>query len=126
MNIMNDKLLYVAIITSISGLVLLTYAGSILEPGLVEIGGIDNGYLYKNVHVHGEVSDLKKFKSGSIILTVKDKTGGINVFIDYKYAEKLNAENIGKGKTVDVTGTVELYEDELEIKLNDYKDITSL
>jgi len=126
MNIMNDKLLYVAIITSISGLMLLTYAGSVLEPRLVEIGGIDNGYLYKNVHVRGEVTDLNKFNTGSILLTISDKTGSISVFIYCKDAEKLNIGDVSKGKQVDVTGTVELYEDELEIKLNDYRHINPL
>jgi DNA/RNA endonuclease YhcR with UshA esterase domain len=123
---MNDKLLYVAIITSISGLMLLTYAGSVLEPGLVEIGGIDNGYLYKNVHVRGEVTDLKKFNTGSILLTISDKTGSISVFIYCTDAEKLNIGDVSEGKRVDVTGTVELYEDELEIKLNDYRHINPL
>jgi len=144
---MGDKLFYIALATSVAGLILLTYASNVLEPKIIEIneidsnylyknvhvrgeivdlrkfeiGEIDSNYLYKNVHVRGEIVDLRKFESGSILFAVEDKTGSIKVFIYYTDAEKLNTGNIEEGRIADVIGTLEFYEDELEIKVNDYK-----
>ncbi|ODS39927.1 hypothetical protein BEH94_03655 [Candidatus Altiarchaeales archaeon WOR_SM1_SCG] len=118
---MGDKLFYIALATSIAGLILLTYASNVLEPKIIEISEIDSNYLYKNVHVRGEIVDLRKFESGSILFAVEDKTGSIKVFIYYTDAEKLNTGNIEEGRIADVIGTLEFYEDELEIKVNDYK-----
>ena len=118
---MGDKLFYIALATSVAGLILLTYASNVLEPKIIEISEIDSNYLYKNVHVRGEIVDLRKFESGSILFAVEDKTGSIKVFIYYTDAEKLNTGNIEEGRIADVIGTLEFYEDELEIKVNDYK-----
>jgi len=118
---MGDKLFYIALATSVAGLILLTYASNVLEPKIIEINEIDSNYLYKNVHVRGEIVDLRKFESGSILFAVEDKTGSIKVFIYYTDAEKLNTGNIEEGRIADVIGTLEFYEDELEIKVNDYK-----
>ena len=118
---MGDKLFYIALATSVAGLILLTYASNVLEPKIIEINEIDSNYLYKNVHVRGEIVDLRKFESGSILFAVEDKTGSIKVFIYYTDAEKLNTGNIEDGRIADVIGTLEFYEDELEIKVNDYK-----
>jgi len=121
MNIMTNKLFYAALVTSIAGLILLTYAANLLEPGIIEISKIDNNYLYKNVHVRGDVVDLKKFNSGSILLMVDDRTGTIGVFLSYQVGQNINFQ---EGQKVDVIGTVEIYNDELEIVVNDYKHIS--
>ena len=118
---MADKLLYTALVISILGLILLAYAADLLEPGVVEISKIDNNYLYKNTHIRGDVVDLKEFNGGSILLTVDDKTGTIGVFLSYKAAKSINVE---KGQKVDVIGTVEIYKDELEIAVDDRKQVT--
>ena len=121
MNIMTNKLLYTALVVSIAGLILLTYAANLLEPGVVEIGKIDSDCLYKNIHIRGDIVDLKKFNGGSVLLTVDDKTGTIGVFLSYKAANNIKVDT---GQKVDVIGTVEFYEDELEIVINDRKHIT--
>ena len=93
----------------------------IRESAAYVINKIDNNYLYKNTHIRGDVIDLKKFNGGSVLLTVDDKTGTIPVFLSYKAANNIQVET---GQKVDVIGTVEFYEDELEIVINDRKHIT--
>lgn len=119
---MANKILYLALITSIAGLMLLTYAANILEPDIIEISKIDNNYLYKNVHVNGEIVALNKFKGGNILLIVGDETGTIDVFLEYPLAKKLNL-NFQDGEKVDVIGTVNDYNGNLQINVNDYKHI---
>lgn len=120
---MTNKLFYLALATSIAGLVLLTYAADILEPDPVEISKINNNqndYLYKNVHIQGEIIDFKRFKGGSISLKVNDRTGTITVFLQYHVANKVNVQ---MGQRIDVIGTVEIYKGDLEIVVNDQKHI---
>ena len=118
---MTNKLFYIALVTSVAGLLLLTYVADVLEPDIIEISKIDNDYLYKMVHVQGEIVDLKKFKGGSVLLKVDDKTGIIDVYLPYHVAKKVNVK---EGRGVDVIGEVDLWEGNLEIKINDLRHIT--
>lgn len=122
---MNNGILYIAIITSIAGLILLTYGANVLEPGVIEISKLNmeyENYLYKNVHIRGEIIDLKNLK-GNLLLTIDDKTENINVFLPGNAAKKTE---FSKGDFVDVVGTLEIYNDDLEIVVNDYKHIREI
>jgi DNA/RNA endonuclease YhcR with UshA esterase domain len=111
---MAEKTLYLALCISITGLLILTYASSILEPPLSRIGSINSNSIGKNLHVAGDVSGVHKFKGGSILLTLGDATGKIDVYVGYSAATSM--PSLAKAKRLEVIGEVDEYEGRLEIK----------
>lgn len=69
---------------------------------------MDNDYILNNVHVKGEISNLKIHNSGHIYFSLKDEFGKINAVMFRSDAENLKfiPEN---GMDVEVTGRVSLY-----------------
>jgi len=69
---------------------------------------MDNDYILNNVHVKGEISNLKIHNSGHIYSSLKDEFGKINAVMFKSDAENLRftPEN---GMDVEVTGRVSLY-----------------
>ena len=90
------------------------------EPQLLKISDINTTLLEKKVRVRGNVSDVKKFRGGSVLLVAGDDTGSIDVYMDSNIAERFN---INEGDEIGVTGRVELYGGELEVKVESYEDI---
>lgn len=111
---MGNKVLYLAFCISIIGLLILTYVSEVLNPPVSMIGDINTNSLGRNLHVRGNVSRTHEFKGGSIILTVKDSTGEIDVYLDYYTAKSM--PGILEAKEVDVIGEVDEYKGRLEIK----------
>ena len=90
------------------------------EPPLLKISDINTTVLEKKVRVRGNVSDVKKFRGGSVIWVAEDDTGSIDVYLNSNIAGRFN---ITEGAEIGVTGRVELYEGELEVKVESYEDI---
>lgn len=69
---------------------------------------MDNDYILNNVHVKGEISNLKIHNSGHIYFSLKDEFGKISAVMFRSDAENLKfiPEN---GMDVEVTGRVSLY-----------------
>ena len=111
---MSDKVLYIALVVSVLGLLILAYASEILEPPISKISGIGSNSVSKQVHVRGSVSKVTKFKGGSSSLIMSDDTGSISVYLEYSVSQArpdaLNAS------VIDVIGELDEYAGSLEIK----------
>lgn len=111
-----DRILYLALVISIIGLLILAYVSDVLEPPLVSIKDIGMESLGKNVHVRGNITKLREFKGGSMSLLLKDDTAQISVYLPYSVAvEKNSTAPLKKGDVVDVIGVVEVYRNEIEV-----------
>ncbi len=111
---MESYLQYIALIISILGLLILTYAANVLEPPITKIGNVNQNSLGSNVRVQGEITDVHKFTGGSAVIKVKDETGIIDVYLPFRVASEMKT-NLTEGKNADVIGSVEVYEGKLEI-----------
>ncbi len=111
---MTENILYISLTVSIIGLLILTYASTVLEPPLSKTGDIDTNSLGKNIHIRGEIARIHKFKGGSIILTVQDSSGEIDVYLTYNIAMS-RADILTEGNRIDVIGEVEIYKGRVEI-----------
>lgn len=69
---------------------------------------MDNDFILSNIHVKGEISNLKIHNSGHIYFSLKDDSGKINAVMFRSDAENLNfiPEN---GMNVEITGRVSVY-----------------
>ena len=111
---MTDKIIYVALGVSVLGLLIFTYASILLEPPLSKINALDSNSIGKQIHVQGLVSEVHKFKGGSITVSINDGSGDIDVFVSY-YMSNSTAP-LAKGKILEVVGELDEYQGKLEIK----------
>ena len=124
---MKDQgILKISFIVSTFGLLLLFYVSAHLVPPLMKISDIEYDNTGSRVTIKGEITSFKFHDKGHIFLKVSDGTGEISVVLFKDLAEKLDdgrIKNIEKGNTIEITGTVEEYQGNLEIIPKAVKDI---
>ena len=128
MEITDDKLLKIALITSLIGLIGLIIFTPSIEVKKVEIQDINRGMIDEEVSIEGVVSDVKSSASkSSYFLTVNDGTDQMSLIIFESQLAQLEDNGIDiesyKGKKVNVVGTVTQYNSQLEIILSSGDDI---
>lgn len=128
MEITDDKLLKIALITSLIGLIGLIIFTPSIEVKKVEIQDINRGMIDEKVSIEGVVSDVKSSASkSSYFLTVNDGTGQMSLIIFESQLAQLEDNGIDiesyKGKKVNVVGTVTQYNSQLELILSSGDDI---
>lgn len=128
MEITDDKLLKIALITSLIGLIGLIIFTPSIEVKKVEIQDINRGMIDEEVSIEGVVSDVKSSASkSSYFLTVNDRTGQMSLIIFESQLAQLEDNGIDiesyKGKKVNVVGTVTQYNSQLELILSSGDDI---
>lgn len=128
MEITDDKLLKIALITSLIGLIGLIIFTPSIEVKKVEIQDINRGMIDEEVSIEGVVSDVKSSASkSSYFLTVNDGTCQMSLIIFESQLTQLEDNGIDiesyKGKKVNVVGTVTQYNSQLELILSSGDDI---
>lgn len=123
MEITDDKLLKIALITSLIGLIGLIIFTPSIEVKKVEIQDINRGMIDEEVSIDCVVSDVKSSASkSSYFLTINDGTGQMSLIIFESQLAQLEDNGIAvesyKGKKVNVAGTVTEYNSQLELILS--------
>lgn len=123
MEITDDKLLKIALITSLIGLIGLIIFTPSIEVKKVEIQDINRGMIDEEVRIDCVVSDVKASASkSSYFLTINDGTGQMSLIIFESQLAQLKDNGIDiesyKGKKVSVAGTVTEYNSQLELILS--------
>ena len=123
MEITDDKLLKIALITSLIGLIGLIIFTPSIEVKKVEIQDINRGMIDEEVSIDGDVSDVKTWASkSSYFLNSSDGTGQMSLIIFESQLAQLEDNGIDvesyKGKKVNVAGTVTEYNSQLELILS--------
>lgn len=128
MEITDDKLLKIALITSLIGLIGLIIFTPSIKVKKVEIQDINRGMIDEEVSIEGVVSDVKSSASkSSYFLTVNDGTDQMSLIIFESQLAQLEDNGIDiesyKGKKVNVVGTVTQYNSQFELILSSGDDI---
>lgn len=123
MDITDDKLLKIALITSLIGLIGLIIFAPSIEVKEVKISDINRAMIDEEVSINCVVSDVKSSKSGSsYFLTVNDGTGQMPLIIFESQIAQMQSNSLEikdfKDKKVNVVGKVTEYNNELEIILS--------
>ena len=124
MDITDDKLLKIALVTSLIGLIGLIIFTPSIEVKEVKIKDIDRGMIDEEVSINCVVSDIKSSKSGSsYFLTISDGTGQMPLVIFESQAAQMQTNNLDikdfKDKKVNVVGKITEYNNEMEIVLSE-------
>ena len=123
MDITADKLLKIALVTSLIGLIGLIMFTPSIEVKEVKIKDIDRGMIDEEVSIDCVVSDVKSSKSGSsYFLTINDGTGQMPLVIFESQVSQMQTNNMAiqdfKNKKVNVVGKITEYNNEMEIVLS--------
>ncbi len=123
MEITDDKLLKIALVTSLIGIIGLLIFTPTIEVKKVEIKDISRAMIDEEVCVECVVTDIAKSSSGSsYFLTINDGTGQIQLMIFESQAAEIQSGNFDiddfKNRKVEVTGKITEYNSNLEIILS--------
>ena len=111
---MESKFLYLSLLLSITGLLILAYTTETIEPPLSKIADVQSYALGKNAHLKGNITRTHRFEGGSMVLTVGDGTGEIKVYLPYTTASRFR-DTLRVNTCIDLVGVVELYGGTLEV-----------
>lgn len=108
------RLLLVAVLMSVIGILIILYVAENKEIGLLEIKDIDESYLDQLVKVVG-ISNRVSLGKGVTIIDLNDEVASIKVIVFD------NSTLIEKGMDLEVYGLVTMYKGELEIEADEIK-----
>ena len=123
MEITDDKLLKIALVTALIGLIGLILFTPTIEVKEVEIKDINRGMIDEEVSVDGVISDVAKSSSGtSYFLTINDGESQIPLIIFESQVAEIQSKNLDiedfKNRKVQVVGTITEYNSNLELILS--------
>ncbi|MBO6111395.1 MAG: RNA-binding protein [Methanobrevibacter sp.] len=123
MKITDDKLLKIALVTSLIGLIGLILFTPSIEVKEVKIKDVTRSMIDEEVSISCVVSDVKSSKSGSsYFLTINDGTGQMPLIIFESQIAQMQTNNLDiedfKDKKVNVVGKITEYNNEIEIVLS--------
>ncbi len=109
----NKVLLYLSLASAIIGLFIIYFAAENVEPSITSIGKITYEDVGKNAKVCGQISAVRLSQTKHLFFTIEDHTGEIDAVIFNSSIDKF--ESLDKGDLACVLGTIDEYEDRLEI-----------
>lgn len=123
MEITDDKLLRIALITSLIGIIGLIIFTPSIEVKKVDISDITRAMIDEKVRVDGVITDIAQSSSKtSYFLTINDGEGQIQLIIFEKQLTEIETRNLNidefKNQKVEVTGTITEYKSNLEMILS--------
>jgi DNA/RNA endonuclease YhcR with UshA esterase domain len=123
MEITDDKLLKIALITSLVGIIGLIAFTPTIEVKEVDIKDINRGMIDEEVRLDGVISDIAQSKSKtSYFLTINDGEAQIQLIIFESQVGEIQSRNIDiedfRGHKVEVVGTVTQYNSKMELILS--------
>ena len=123
MGITDDKLLKIALITSLVGIIGLIAFTPTIEVKEVDIKDINRGMIDEEVRLDGVISDIAQSKSKtSYFLTINDGEAQIQLIIFESQVGEIQSRNIDiedfRGHKVEVVGKVTQYNSDMELILS--------
>lgn len=122
MEISDDRLLRIALVTSLVGIIGLIIFTPTIEVKEIHIEDINRGMIDEEVKIDCVVQDVSQSSSkSSYFLTVNDGTGQIMLIVFENQASELQSKSFDindlKGKKVEAVGKVTQYNSQLELIL---------
>lgn len=123
MEITDDKLLKIALITSLIGIIGLIAFTPTIEVKEVDIKDINRGMIDEEVKIDGVITDVAQSSSKtSYFLTVNDGEAQIQLIIFESQVAEIQSRNLDiedfKNRKVQIVGTITQYNSQMELILS--------
>jgi len=119
---MTERLFALAAATSIIGLIILSYASSHIYPPKTRLEDVSMDFLDENIHLEAPACSVHRFDGGSILVTLCREGEELDLYIPYNTAQNLDSSLL-ENQTLDVVGTVQVYQGRLEVVLDNIEDL---
>ncbi len=127
--VIKDSVLVLSLISSVVGLALIYVASAGSQTKYISIGDITPDMVGRTVSTGGHISDVDYNPKGHVFLTIDDNGNGMQVALFYDYVKALNgagltSKDFVKGRLINVSGTLDIYNNALQIiprKVGDLK-----
>lgn len=128
MNIKENPLLIICLLSSITGLVLIYIAVANIQPKSISISEITPDLVGRAVTTSGYITYKRVHSAGHLFLTLSDDTDNIEIplfssFMDELKRTGITEENFSKGTRLTITGLVGEYNGQLQIQPRKASDI---
>ena len=123
MEITDDRLLRIALVTSLIGIIGLIIFTPSVEVKKIDINDISRAMIDEKVCVDGVITDISQSSSKTnYFLTINDGEGQITLIIFEKQVAEIQSRNLDiesfKNRKVEVIGTITEYKSNLELILS--------
>lgn len=123
MEITDEKLLRIALITALIGIIGLIIFTPSIEVKKVSINDITRSMIDEKVSIQGVITDIVQSSSKTnYFLTISDGESQITLIVFEKQVAEINSRNLNiedfKNKKVEVVGTITEYKSDLELILS--------
>ena len=123
MKITDEKLLRIALVTSLIGIVGLIIFTPSIEVKKVDISDITRAMIDEKVCIYGVITDIAQSSSKTnYFLTISDGESQIQLIVFEKQVAEIQSRNLDieefKNRKVEVTGTITEYKSDLELILS--------
>ena len=123
MKITDDKLLKIALVTALIGIIGLIIFTPTVEVKKVDIKDVTRAMIDEKVCIDGVITDIAESSSKTnYFLTINDGEGQITLIIFEKQVAEIQTRNLEienfKNRKVEVTGTITEYKSNLEMILS--------
>ena len=110
----------ICLVGSVGGLIILYLSIGMIDPEITDIGDLGREDVNRLVKVCGRINNLKVSKDGHLFFEIMDETGSIRVVIwrdilKHMYMKNVNISRFRNGAKVEMTGSIELYRNEIEL-----------
>jgi DNA/RNA endonuclease YhcR with UshA esterase domain len=128
MEITDEKIFKIALITAIIGIMGMIIFGGSIEPKEVSIKEINKGMIGEKIAIKGVIESIKPSSKGnSYFILLNDGTGKINIIIFENMLLELQKSEIDinsyKGKKARIFGSVTEYNSAMELTLDNSNSI---
>ncbi|MCD6215839.1 MAG: OB-fold nucleic acid binding domain-containing protein [Candidatus Aenigmarchaeota archaeon] len=118
--ITEHQLVKVAYIGTFAGIISLFVLVQQMAPDAYTINEIREDMQGRYVNIKCKIHDMF-IHDGNIFLTLEDKTGTIKAVVFKNKAEKIGAYKLDTNDSVQIKGKINIYKNELEIIVDDFK-----
>ena len=123
MEIIDEKLLRIALITALIGIIGLIIFTPSIEVKKVSINDITRSMIDEKVSIQGVITDIVQSSSKTnYFLTISDGESQITLIVFEKQVAEISSRNLNiedvKNKKVEVVGTITEYKSDLELILS--------
>ena len=123
MEITDEKLLRIALITALIGIIRLIIFTPSIEVKKVSINDITRSMIDEKVSIQGVITDIVQSSSKTnYFLTISDGESQITLIVFEKQVTEISSRNLNiedfKNKKVEVVGTITEYKSDLELILS--------
>lgn len=120
MKTVKDPILLISLVLALAGLLLIYIVSAGSQPSYTDLKDITLDMVGKVVRTSGRISDVQLNPKGHVFLTIKNDNKSLQIALFNDMVKSMNDNGIGvknltKGRLINVTGALDIYNNQFQI-----------